>query len=83
MIFTAQVSFMGFFFLFQDKWEYIKKQGDMVVGNEPKTTAVVATTTTLCEVVVDAAETYRRSNALGTYFSRSKALKKLFQQTSW
>ncbi|VFQ58802.1 unnamed protein product [Cuscuta campestris] len=75
---------MGFFYLFQDKWEYIKKQGDMVVGNEPNATAVVATTTTtaICEVVVHAAETYRRSNALGTYFSRSKALKKLFQQTS-
>ncbi|XP_031120824.1 cytochrome b561 domain-containing protein At2g30890-like [Ipomoea triloba] len=90
IIFTAQLSFMGFFYLFQDKWEYIQKQGSgVVVGNGANTTASVATPTQLIvvphsdsrgkELVL--VEPCRKSNALGTYFSRSTALKKLFQQT--
>ncbi|CAK9133948.1 unnamed protein product [Ilex paraguariensis] len=27
ILFTSEVSFMGLFYLFQDKWEYIQKQG--------------------------------------------------------
>ncbi|GMI85990.1 hypothetical protein like AT4G18260 [Hibiscus trionum] len=27
VLFTAQVSFVAFFYLFQDKWEYVQKQG--------------------------------------------------------
>ncbi|KAK6919781.1 Cytochrome b561/ferric reductase transmembrane [Dillenia turbinata] len=33
IIFTAEVSFIAFFYLFQDKWEYIQKQG-VILGNE-------------------------------------------------
>ncbi|GAV66451.1 Cytochrom_B561 domain-containing protein [Cephalotus follicularis] len=32
ILFTAQVSFMGFFYLFQDKWDYMQKQG-VILGN--------------------------------------------------
>ncbi|KAM1188432.1 hypothetical protein ACFX13_025054 [Malus domestica] len=34
IIFTAQVSAITFFYLFQDKWLYIQKQG-VLLGNEP------------------------------------------------
>ncbi|KAA8526198.1 hypothetical protein F0562_008063 [Nyssa sinensis] len=34
MIFTAELSFIAFFYLFQDKWDYIQKQG-VILGNEP------------------------------------------------
>ncbi|KAK9284826.1 hypothetical protein L1049_024003 [Liquidambar formosana] len=33
MIFTAEVSFIVFFYLLQDKWEYIQKKG-VILGNE-------------------------------------------------
>ncbi|KAJ8761993.1 hypothetical protein K2173_006595 [Erythroxylum novogranatense] len=36
-LFTAQVSFMAFFYLFQDKWEYMQKQG-VTLGNLESTT---------------------------------------------
>ena len=34
MIFTGEISFIAFLYLFQDKWDYIQKQG-VVLGNEP------------------------------------------------
>ncbi|KAL0002273.1 hypothetical protein SO802_016054 [Lithocarpus litseifolius] len=34
IIFTAEMSFLAFFYLFQDKWLHIQKQG-VVLGNEP------------------------------------------------
>ncbi|KAK6932222.1 Cytochrome b561/ferric reductase transmembrane [Dillenia turbinata] len=34
ILFTAEVSFMAFFYLFQDKWEYIQKQGVTIGNNE-------------------------------------------------
>lgn len=83
IIFTAQISFMGFFYLFQDKWEYIQKQG-VILGND------VETMTPQVEIVVPRSdgqkmitrtESGRKSNALGTYFSRNNVLNKLFQQT--
>ncbi|CAK7350234.1 unnamed protein product [Dovyalis caffra] len=33
ILFTAQVSFMAFLYLFQDKWEYMQKQG-VILGND-------------------------------------------------
>ncbi|KAK3023744.1 hypothetical protein RJ639_044453 [Escallonia herrerae] len=33
MLFTAEISFIALFYLFQDKWDYIQKQGVML-GNE-------------------------------------------------
>uniref|UniRef100_A0A3Q7FNI9 Cytochrome b561 domain-containing protein n=8 Tax=Solanum TaxID=4107 RepID=A0A3Q7FNI9_SOLLC len=82
IIFTAQISFMGLFYLFQDKWEYIQKQGVILNNNE--------TTTPQVEIVVPQndeqkmimrTESGRKSNALGTFFSRHNVLNKLFQQT--
>uniref|UniRef100_A0A5B7BM48 Cytochrome b561 domain-containing protein n=1 Tax=Davidia involucrata TaxID=16924 RepID=A0A5B7BM48_DAVIN len=32
--FTAEISFIAFFYLFQDKWDHIQKQG-VILGNEP------------------------------------------------
>ncbi|CAI0545127.1 unnamed protein product [Linum tenue] len=34
IIFTAQVSFMAFFYLFQDKWDYMQNQGVMLGHND-------------------------------------------------
>ncbi|KAK9267619.1 hypothetical protein L1049_010050 [Liquidambar formosana] len=34
ILFTAEVSFMAFLYLLQDKWEYMQKQG-VILGNEP------------------------------------------------
>lgn len=31
VLFTAEISFVGFFYLFQDKWEFLQKQG-VVLG---------------------------------------------------
>lgn len=39
VIFTAQVCFFTFFYLFQDKWVYIQKQG-VVLGNESKRSTI-------------------------------------------
>ncbi|XP_022724298.1 cytochrome b561 domain-containing protein At4g18260-like [Durio zibethinus] len=37
ILFTAEVSFIAFFYLFQDKWEYIQKQG-LILGNSQQPT---------------------------------------------
>ncbi|XP_010275091.2 PREDICTED: cytochrome b561 domain-containing protein At4g18260 [Nelumbo nucifera] len=34
ILFTAEVSFIAFLYLFQDKWDYMQKQG-VILGNEP------------------------------------------------
>ncbi|XP_022777279.1 cytochrome b561 domain-containing protein At4g18260-like isoform X2 [Durio zibethinus] len=34
ILFTAEVSLIAFFYLFQDKWEYIQKQG-LILGTNP------------------------------------------------
>lgn len=34
VLFTAEISFIGFFYLFQDKWEFLQKQG--VILGEPE-----------------------------------------------
>ena len=36
ILFTAEVSFIPFFYLFQDKWEYMQKQG-VTLGDLPIT----------------------------------------------
>ncbi|XVE51595.1 hypothetical protein DITRI_Ditri02bG0054200 [Diplodiscus trichospermus] len=35
MLFTAEVSLIAFFYLFQDRWVYIQKQG-LILGNSPQ-----------------------------------------------
>ncbi|KAI3466816.1 hypothetical protein Pfo_023479 [Paulownia fortunei] len=76
IVFTAQVSFMIIFYLFQDKWEYILKQG-IAPGNDPNNNSPAQLDNQ--KDVLN--EPCRKSNALGTYFSRSNALNKLFQLT--
>lgn len=73
IIFTAQVSFMAVFYLFQDKWDYMKKQG--MIPSEPVNSRMDITQKDNFN------EGCRKSNALGTHFSRSNALNKLFQLT--
>ncbi|PIN23448.1 hypothetical protein CDL12_03824 [Handroanthus impetiginosus] len=75
LIFTAQISFMTILYLFQGKWEYIQKQGIIVSGGE----AEISSSGDHADDVLD--EPSWKSNALGTYFSRSNALDKLFQLT--
>ncbi|KAL3529627.1 hypothetical protein ACH5RR_008949 [Cinchona calisaya] len=80
ILFTAQVSLMAFFYLFQEKWDYIQKQG-VILGNEPVTSSVQITSQEENNKEASTTEPRRKSNALGTYFSRSNALNKLFQLT--
>lgn len=42
IVFTAQISFMAFFYLFQDKWEYMQKQG-VILGNIEPITPTITT----------------------------------------
>lgn len=74
IIFTAQVSFMAIFYLFQDKWDYMKKQG--MIPSEPVNPRMDSTQKDNFNEV-----SCRKSNALGTHFSRSNELNKLFQLT--
>ena len=40
ILFTTQISFIASFYLFQEKWEYIQKQGEILLGGsstEPTT----------------------------------------------
>lgn len=74
-MFTAQVCFLAVFYLFQDKWGYIQKQGVVVVSaDDPNSCAAAEDVLRMNE------EACRKSNALGTYFSRTNVLNKLFQQ---
>ncbi|KAA8519512.1 hypothetical protein F0562_013768 [Nyssa sinensis] len=80
ILFTAQVSFMAFFYLFQDKWVYMQKQG-VILGNEPITPSddqVIPQRNNQKEVLTDPC---RKSNSLGNYFTKRNALRKLFQLT--
>uniref|UniRef100_A0A5B6YRS3 Cytochrome b561 domain-containing protein n=1 Tax=Davidia involucrata TaxID=16924 RepID=A0A5B6YRS3_DAVIN len=82
ILFTAQVSFMAFFYLFQDKWEYMQKQG-VILGNEtitPSNDQVIPQRDNQKELL-STAEPCRKSNSLGNYFTKSNALRKLFQLT--
>lgn len=76
VVFAAQVSFLAIFYLFQDKWDYISKQG--IVSNPDNAEGQLENQ---IKDVIIVNEACRKSNALGTYFSRSNALNKLFQLT--
>lgn len=89
ILFTAQVSFMAFFYLFQDKWDYIQKQGGIRHVVESEQIATSSSSSSL-QIIAQGhnndkeampTEPRRKSNSLGTYFSRSTALNKLFQLT--
>ncbi|KAA8514945.1 hypothetical protein F0562_018268 [Nyssa sinensis] len=81
ILFTAQISFMAFFYLIQDKWEYMQKQV-VISGNEPITPSdqvIIPQMNNQKEVLN--AEPCRKSNSLGNYFTKHNALRKLFQLT--
>ncbi|KAI3456030.1 hypothetical protein Pfo_012693 [Paulownia fortunei] len=78
IIFTAQVSFMAIFYLFQDKWEYMQKQGIVISVGASEISSPADQVDNQKDVLN---EPSRKSNALGTYFSRTNALNKLFQLT--
>ncbi|XP_057993200.1 cytochrome b561 domain-containing protein At4g18260 isoform X2 [Hevea brasiliensis] len=67
ILFTSQVSFMAFFYLFQDKWEYMQKQG-VILGNiEPITpTNITAQSDDTQKVLVP--EPCAKRNALRNLF---------------
>ncbi|KAG6423744.1 hypothetical protein SASPL_114147 [Salvia splendens] len=87
IIFTAQLSFMVILYLFQDKWDYILRQGmpPGVVGSYGNND--IPLPITLSQQVEDDQvkdsfnEPSMKSNALGTHFSRTNVLNKLFQLT--
>ncbi|KAM7500666.1 hypothetical protein LguiA_025080 [Lonicera macranthoides] len=81
ILFAAEVSFMALFYLFQDKWPYLQKQG-VILGTEPIAPSdhqVLPQSENQKEVFTQVP--CRKSNALGTYFAKSNALRKLFQLT--
>lgn len=68
VLFTAEVCLMAFFYLFQDKWEYMQKQG-VIMGNEAVTPSdqVIPTQreNSLKEILT---EPCRKKNALMNHF---------------
>lgn len=81
IIFTAQLSFMMILYLFQDKWDYITRQGNGInidIGNHPNNPLPSSSQQVEDNMLNEAC---RKSNALGTHFSRTNALNKLFQLT--
>ncbi|KDP37960.1 hypothetical protein JCGZ_04603 [Jatropha curcas] len=70
ILFTAQIFFMGFFYLFQEKWEYMQKQG-MISGNETiETTNMnqLITHTESQKVLAMVPESCAKNNALKNLF---------------
>ncbi|KAL1562588.1 cytochrome b561 domain-containing protein-like protein [Salvia divinorum] len=89
IIFTAQLSFMIILYLFQDKWDYILRQGmpPAIVGSSYQNNGAALPITSSEQVEDDRMrDSYNelvsmKSNALGTHFSRTNVLNKLFQLT--
>lgn len=67
ILFTAEITFIAFFYLFQDKWEYVKKQG-VILGNEPITPFVQMTIPQSNKQKM-LREPCKKSNALINYFN--------------
>lgn len=75
---------MVILYLFQDKWDYLSRQGvpPGIVGNDPNnvlTSSSQQVEDQIGELLNEAP--YRKSNALGSHFSRTNVLNKLFQLT--
>lgn len=69
---------MAFFYLFQEKWGYMQKQG-VKSGDEP--VIVIPSHQVENQKEVLPPQPSRKSNSLGNYFAKNNALKKLFQVT--
>ncbi|KAD4586055.1 hypothetical protein E3N88_23656 [Mikania micrantha] len=78
ILFTVEVSFLAFFYLFQEKWDYMQKQGE-ITGDEP--VMVISSDQVEIQKEVLPRQSSRKSNSLGNYFAKNNALKKLFQVT--
>ncbi|XP_076960587.1 cytochrome b561 domain-containing protein At4g18260-like [Bidens hawaiensis] len=78
ILFTVEVAFMAFFYLFQEKWDYMQKQGE-ITGDEP--VMVISSDQVENQKEVLSRQSSRKSNSLGSYFAKNNALKKLFQVT--
>ena len=87
ILFTAEISVMAFFYLFQEKWDYMQKQGGVTSGddaNEPHVEVISSSdqVENQKEVIqLPPPQPSRKSNSLGNYFAKNNALKKLFQVT--
>ncbi|KAL4561743.1 hypothetical protein LXL04_033917 [Taraxacum kok-saghyz] len=79
ILFTVEVSFMAFFYLFQEKWGYMQKQG--VPSSDEPVVVVPSHQMDIQKEVVLPPQPSRKSNSLGNYFAKNNALKKLFQVT--
>ncbi|GJU33184.1 cytochrome b561 and DOMON domain-containing protein-like protein [Tanacetum coccineum] len=79
IIFTIQVSLMAFFYLFQEKWGYMQKQGE-ISGDEP-VIVISSDHVDNQKEVLPPPQPSRKSNSLGNYFAKNNALNKLFQAT--
>ena len=71
---------MAFFYLFQEKWGYMQKQGE-ISGDEPVIVISSDQVDNQKEVLPPPDQPSRKSNSLGNYFAKNNALKKLFQAT--
>lgn len=69
---------MAFFYLFQEKWDYMQKQGQ-TSGDEP--VIVISSDQVDNQKEVLPQQPSRKSNSLGNYFAKNNALKNLFQAT--
>ncbi|OAY29134.1 cytochrome b561 domain-containing protein At4g18260 [Manihot esculenta] len=68
ILFTAQVSVMAFFYLFQDKWDYMQKQG-VILGNiQPITSTNIITAQSDDTQKVLVPEPCAKNNALRNLF---------------
>nr|XP_043611684.1 cytochrome b561 domain-containing protein At4g18260-like [Erigeron canadensis]XP_043616412.1 cytochrome b561 domain-containing protein At4g18260-like [Erigeron canadensis] len=79
ILFTVEVSLMAFFYLFQEKWDYMHKQGENT-GDEPVMVIFSDHVDNIRKEVLPP-QPSRKSNSLGNYFAKNNALNKLFQAT--
>ncbi|KAF5752749.1 cytochrome [Tripterygium wilfordii] len=75
ILFTVQVCFMAFFYLFQDKWDFIQKQGVLISGSAddveavtPSDPVILQTDSNNQKVLILPAESCAKRNALKNLF---------------
>ncbi|KAJ9558102.1 hypothetical protein OSB04_012716 [Centaurea solstitialis] len=88
ILFTAEISFMAFFYLFQEKWDYMQKQGGVTANEPPQGQVMISSSSDqvdnqkeVIQLQLPPLQPSRKSNSLGNYFAKNNALKKLFQVT--
>ncbi|XP_071721403.1 cytochrome b561 domain-containing protein At4g18260 [Rutidosis leptorrhynchoides] len=84
ILFTVEVTFMAFFYLFQEKWDYMHKQAEIsaaTAGDHHEPVVVITSDQVDIQKEVLSPQPSRKSNSLGNYFAKNNALKNLFQAT--